>query len=534
MRAWIHNSWAAACCVVLFATAAWSAEAEPTFNIWEIRVQGNSLLDRKSIEETIYPHLGPDKTFADIQAARAALEQRYRDAGFPTVYVDVPEQNIRNGLVKVRVTVGRISRVRITGARYYSNGWIRENLPEASPGDAPRLARFNAQLAQLNSRSADRKVTPVLKPGKEPGTVELELKVKDELPLHAALEVNNRNTVATTDTRLVGELSYANLWQRDHTIGLLYQVSPEDTDESEVWALNYSFRPARSANSYAFYAVRSNSDIETTGSIGVLGRGRVYGARAILAMPGTDRLINSVVLGADYKDFEETIGFDDEIQTPIKYINWSAAWTGAYVAESNLQNFSIAANFGLRGLVNDELEFTGIPLPGGGCLGGKRCGSRANYLYFRGTYDIWQSLPAGMSLFIKASGQWSPEPLISNEQFNAGGLDTVRGYYEAEALGDSGVAATVELRSPDFGSKLLAGLEETYVYAFTDAARLRINPVEGVVEENSTQELASAGVGLRFKGYGFSGIFNWAHPFRSGPATVKDDDQLLFRLRYGF
>ena len=38
----------------------------------------------------------------------------------------------------------------------------------------------------------------------------------------------------------------------------------------------------------------------------------------------------------------------------------------------------------------------------------------------------------------RADGQWASEPLISIEQFGAGGVNSVRGYHEGEVFGDTG------------------------------------------------------------------------------------------------
>src|SRR6185369_3880098 len=120
----------------------------------EYRVLGNTLMPGTSIERAVYPHLGPGKTFADVEAARQSLETIYRDAGYGTVFVDVPEQQVEGGIVRLRVTEGKLDRVRVTGARYYSNGRIREALPALTPGQVPKLPNAQAQLASLNRVSA--------------------------------------------------------------------------------------------------------------------------------------------------------------------------------------------------------------------------------------------------------------------------------------------------------------------------------------------------------------------------------------------
>src|SRR3974390_1653095 len=101
-----------------------SAEAEK-FNIWEFRVLGNTQLSAPEIERVVYPFLGAGKLFETVEAARAALEKYYHDRGYGTVFVDIPEQDVADGVVRLRVTEGRLAHVRLTGARYMSGRIIR-------------------------------------------------------------------------------------------------------------------------------------------------------------------------------------------------------------------------------------------------------------------------------------------------------------------------------------------------------------------------------------------------------------------------
>ena len=85
-------------------------------------------------------------------------------------------------------------------------------------------------------------MTPVLRPGKTPGTVEVDLKVKDELPLHGSLELNDRYSTDTSRLRLSAMLRYDNLWQKEHSFSLQYQTAPEKPGEVKVWSGTYLAR----------------------------------------------------------------------------------------------------------------------------------------------------------------------------------------------------------------------------------------------------------------------------------------------------
>ena len=57
-------------------------DTTPRFYIQEYRVEGGgNLLTRMETEEAVYPYLGPYRTAADVDQARAALEQAYRNKG---------------------------------------------------------------------------------------------------------------------------------------------------------------------------------------------------------------------------------------------------------------------------------------------------------------------------------------------------------------------------------------------------------------------------------------------------------------------
>jgi hemolysin activation/secretion protein len=525
----------------LAAPAGASAADQDRFDVWEYRVSGNTLLGAAAVERAVYAKLGPGRGIADVEQARTALEEAYRQAGYPTVLVDVPEQEIADGVVRLQVTEGRVDRLIVTGSRYFANGWLREQVPELRPGSVPGLPAFQSQLRALNARSPDRTVTPVLRPGRAPGTVEAELKVADELPLHANAEVNNRNTADTTDTRLSATLSYGNLWQREHALSLQYQVAPEDKDESEVWALSYVLKPERSDKSFIFYAVDSDSDIASVAALDVIGNGRIVGGQMIWPLPASDALYHNVVLGAAWKDFDETLGFDDpdeeDIETPIDYINWSAGYTATIVGESRRHGLGLTANFGIRDVANEPNDLVPNPgVPGGFIVTGefedKRSGSRPNYFYLNGRYDVSQDIPWGATLYWNVSGQLSTQPLVSNEQFAVGGVDSVRGYYEAELLGDYGIQSTFEWQGPNLGPKLWKRLGTLQGLVFTDFGRVALQDPLPDQEDGFTAW--SAGVGLRLDLQGLVGALDWAWPMRDGTSTEAGDERLLFRVRYGF
>lgn len=241
--------------------------AQPAFDIGEYRVIGNSKLDARSIETAVYPHLGPHKTFADVESARAALESAYRDHGFGTVFVDIPEQTVDEGIVRLHVTEGTLHAATISGARYYSERQIRAAIPAAKTGTVPDLQELRSEISAVNAATPDRQVVPVLKAGPEPGTVDLALNVDDRLPLHGSLELNNQYTVGTTPLRLLGTLSYGNVFGRQDTFSLQYQTAPENRDNAKVIAAAYTANVGSNRGQLTFSYIDSDSAVATVGTL---------------------------------------------------------------------------------------------------------------------------------------------------------------------------------------------------------------------------------------------------------------------------
>ena len=82
---------------------------------------------------------------------------------------------------------------------YFEKAGLLQYLTNVQVDEGINFKEVTAQLATVN-RSADRRVTPLLRPGKAAGTTEVDLTVEDQRPLHASLELNNKFSPDTTAT----------------------------------------------------------------------------------------------------------------------------------------------------------------------------------------------------------------------------------------------------------------------------------------------------------------------------------------------
>jgi hemolysin activation/secretion protein len=499
------------------------AQAE-AFPVMEYRVLHNSVLSIRDVERAVYPFLGPNKTLTDVEGARSALERAYHGAGYSSVFVDIPEQAIQEGVVRLSVTEGHVGALHVTGERYVSGRAIRAAVPSLAPGSVPHFPDVQSQINAVNRQSPDLTVVPVLKSGDTPGTLDVNLKVKDDSPLHASVDVNNRYTPDTTPTRLYFNLGYTNLFQTFQSLSLQYQVAPERRRDAEVYSGSYVIPFAPGGPSLAFFAVKTNSDVATVGTLSVVGRGNIYGTRFIVPVTESGGVFQTLTFGTDYKDFGQNVELlgGGAIQTPIHYMNWSADYTVNLTTPHTHSMFETTSDFGVRGLVNNDEEFEN-----------NRSQAEPNYFYLKVNALHERLLTHDWSIAIRFNSQYTPEPLISNEQFGIGGVDSVRGYLESEALGDFGFSGAFELRTPPLPFLVKKGAREAYAYLFTDGGMVAL--IDPLPSQVSRTRMWSWGGGLRLSSFeGFDMGLNVASARLATPYTRDEDVRFLFDIRYGY
>ena len=508
-------------------------ESSHPFDVWEFRIEGNTILDNQVIEKTVYQFLGNNKNIATVEEARGALEKAYHDAGYQAALVDIPEQDVREGVVILKVTEGSVDRLRVTGSRYFSPGHIKEKVPALAEGKPLNLPQAQKELSKLSAESPDRQVTPVMRAGTTPGTIDIDLEVKDELPIHGSVELNARNSINTTRLRLPVMLRYDNLWQLNHSASLQYQVSPEDTQNVQVWSGTYVMPIEAIGSRLAMYGIGldSSSDVTTAGSLNVVGNGNIFGLRLNKPLEENKDIIQTLSFGWDYKDFGQSINpIGDTSQpgqsSPVQYSPFQLGYSASLYQEGgSLSQLNTELNFNFAGMGSSYEQFAK-----------RRYGATPNYFYLAGEVKHKQALPEDLALQVRLSGQVANEPLISNEQMGAGGMLTVRGYHEVERLGDNGVVGSMEFWSPDFGDMGLDGLEylnDFRMLAFTDAAQLwLIDPLPGT---DTGYDLFSSGAGFRLRAFrGLVSELYWEYPFVGTQYVQPGQQRIDFRVAYEF
>lgn len=437
------------------------------FPILEFVVEGSTLLSREKIDEILNKYKGQGKAIKDIESARLELEKAYQQLGYPTVLVVVPEQTVEQGTVRLEVIEGHLLGVTVTGNRYFSRYNILGKLPSVQIGALLYEPEFIKQLDAVNA-NPDLKIAPVLKPGSERGTVDLELKAKERLPLHAKMTGDNKGPFTTPANRVTWEAQYANLWGEDHIMTLQTTQTPTNWGAIQSYGFSYVAPITWPDHLLAVYAskVISNSTLAGTsltisagGDIAVAGNATVGGFRYLFPIFKGGKAVHQLSIGADFKRLEKTEAtFPGDLGTaivlsPVQYLPASLGYSGTFPDSYGMTTLTTTFSGYVAGLIpgGDKKDFQGDPnnpdeYPG------NRAGSTGTFGVIKGGISRMQPLPKDFLFSLRVDGQWATEPLIPAEQYFAGGLDTVRGYIQNEALGDNAFSWRAELYTPELPS----------------------------------------------------------------------------------
>ncbi len=499
------------------------------FVINAFEMTGNTIFPEFKLQDAVRPFIGSGKTAADVEKARDALEKLYHDSGYIAVIVNIPEQTLVGGIVKLEVIESRIGRVKITGNHYFTMEKIMKDLPSLAPGGMLYLPDVQKDISRVN-RSEDFKVDPIMSPGREVGFIDVELKVTDHMPLHGYLELNNRTSPNTDELRLNAMVRYDNLWQLDHSLALQFQTAPQKPNQVTVAGASYVLNaPWETDNQIAMYGISSNTNVAFGEGFKIVGRGYIYGIRYVVPLTPYKLYSHNITFGLDYKSLDQSLGFVNpangaETNTPVRYMPFVCAYN-SYLPDGwgGMTQFNAGLNMAFRGIVSQESEFEN-----------KRYMAQADYAYATMGVERTQKLPRGMNLTAKVDGQVSNQPLIDSEQYTAGGIESVRGYLESEEAGDNAFHTTVEVSFPSPLEKTATGKWfQPSPFIFYDIATLFIK--DPLPSQENRIRLEGTGIGIRgsiTKTFDYEAV--WAMALQPTAYTQRDEQRIHFKVKASF
>ncbi|MEW6278102.1 MAG: ShlB/FhaC/HecB family hemolysin secretion/activation protein [Candidatus Eremiobacterota bacterium] len=463
---------------VLLGTGLAAAEV-PTFTVRHIDVQGNTVLSASEVQAVVGPYQNRPLTLPDLQTLAGQLRQRYESAGWFLVRVQVPTQNVTEGVVRLKVIEGRIGNLRIQGNEHYSEAMIRSYLRPVTEEKVARLDTLHRCLLLLRDFQ-NLKVESFVEPGQQEGTSDLVLKVTDSLPLEVGLRYDNFGNQFTGTNRISLTPRAGNLFGNGESL-LVAAVFPFPAVSSRPFVLSSLKVPVNRDGTQVGFSYANGAFI-VGGDLSVLdirGNAQIYSLFATHALRRAEHDRSDLFLALTSKSFDNSIlgitTSQDEVRSVA--LGYHAEWSG----ETTRNFLSTSLTQGLGTFAG------GTP---NGSPAASRVGAGNSFTRFNVDFAHVSSLGHPF-VVLRLAGQGATSPLVVGEQFSLGGPDSVRGYAQSELLGDAGYSVSAELRVP-----LPEPDSPFQAAAFVDHGREWL--LEPQFGERSHRSLTGAGLGFRW------------------------------------
>jgi hemolysin activation/secretion protein len=498
---------------LMFAAAVPPAlSADERFDISRFQVDGNTLLSPSDVQRVLAPVTGPQRAFTDIQLAIEALQDAYLKAGYSTVQVSVPEQELSGGTVRLQVLETVVSSITVRGNRHFDEANIRASLARLQLGRAPRLSAISESI-QLANESPAKQIGVSLAEGNTPGQIDATVSVLDHSPMRLTTTLDNTGSPASGHWRTGVALQHANLFNRDQVGTLAYTTSPDSPSgvSLRVYSLGYRMPLYAWGDSLDFIygksSVNSPSNSPVLGGIlGFTGKGDIYGLRWNHFLGRSGESTTKLVLGLDHKQIDsrcEIGGVPVSIAPPTPPISSCVPYTTSpvsitYSSQRTSTDQIASYSVGLSRNLASGQRYTNVDgrsdrysylTPG-------NRSTRDDFTLLRGSASVFKGFANGWQGRLAGSAQYTNSPLVSGEQFGLTGSTLVRGFQERAVAADSGVVANAEIYTPELAAKLgLPG--QLRALFFVDAA-YGSNKRAGASGVPASVTVASSGAGLRY------------------------------------
>ncbi|MEC4804251.1 MAG: ShlB/FhaC/HecB family hemolysin secretion/activation protein [Jaaginema sp. PMC 1079.18] len=450
------------------------------FTINRYRIEGSTIFTEAELAEVIAPFLG-EITYAEVLSARSAITQLYLDRGYLTTGAYVPQQILTDNTATIRVVEGKVSAIEVTGLQRLNPGYVSSRIALAAetPLNVPKLQEA-LQLLQLDPLIAT--IDADLAQGTQPGENILRLEVREESSFNIQVNLSNDRAASIGTFRRGINVAEGNLLGLGDRASLAYN----NTDGSNVVDLSYRipFNPRNGTLEFRYLNGLNRIVTEPFEELDIKSRSQYWEFNLRQPVVQTLKQEFSLRLIFSHQAVETSIlgipfplsdSADINGRTQVSALRFVQEWV--YRSPQDAIAFRSQFSWGLDWWDATINETT----------------PDSRFWSWTGQFQYLRLLAPDTTIIFRSTAQKSDRPLIGLEQFNAGGLGTIRGYPQDFLSSDNALTATLEVRLPIFRNSQ----HLVQIAPFCDWGTFSNN---GDNANPSPQSLASVGLGLAWQG----------------------------------
>lgn len=479
--------------------------------IQAVFVEGATLVDPQQLAAAAQPFLGKPLGSGDLRRLLDAMTTQYIEAGYLNSGVVVPDQTLKDGVLRLQAIEGSLEEVRVRGLDRLRKRYITRRLePEGTPGTARALHAPSLQerIAGLQSDPRLRQVRGRLEPGSEPGKARLDLDVKERDPFSAVVAFSNHASPAIGDS-----LRQIQMQHLDFTgVGDVFQAGFGETEGANFYSVSYQrFLGHDPRKTLTIFGGKAASGLVTPGllALGVRSETDSVGVNYRKQLVDERRLQRAVEAGFFIEDNRTSVG-----GVPFSFLGTSPSGKSKTTVARLAHD--LTRREGRRAWNWRTSLDIGVDLDVGSITKGAE--PDGQFWIWRNSFTGVQYAPRNAhQLFLRTTTQFTDDALLPQQRFLIGGHRTVRGYRENQLATDQGVVSSLEYRIP-MGK--VTDEHSVYFVPFADYGR-----GWNVGAEPAVDELGSVGLGLRAQAARLSFELFWGHAFERAPTPAGHDLQ---------
>jgi hemolysin activation/secretion protein len=404
----------------------------------------------------------------------------YDREGYPVVALEVPDQDLSQGTLRLTLAIGRFGEVGVSRPKHGDPAVVAKGLRLQS-GELVRRGDIDEQMAWYG-RTAFRHPRLFVSPGLEPATADLLIAFEESRPWRMNLGYENSGPdLLGRDRFLLGVSGWT---PGEHLLAWQAVVgAPASSLLANALRWEIPFHASRQVLQLdAAYAEVESS--YATGGVPVDSEGSSWSlaAQQRIPLPAWGGWQQKLGAGFELKGTDQFLLFGGSSVSPGEVVFFhgklshelSRRWEDG---SASFESSVIASPGGVSGN-NDDAAFHAYDPE-----------ADSNYLVGRLSGDGWWSPLGDWQLHLRGTAQVADSRLLPAEQFAVGGYQTVRGVGERQYSADSGWQASLELHSP----LITAGSGCAFrVLGFFDHAALDMR-------DGPSSSLSSTGIGLRMR-----------------------------------
>ncbi len=465
---------------------------------------------------------------ATLQRLERQLILYYRGQGHPVVLVQIPDQDVTNGVVQVVIHESRLGEIRTTGESYFSSGLIKSyfRLKPNEPIDAFQLQN---DLAWFN-QSPFHHTEAVYAPGTQEWTTDLELMTTDRIPIRVYGGGDNTGVTDIGRARFFAGFDWGNVFGLNHILTFQGTTS---ADRKQFRAVTFDYKaPFPWKQALRLYGGYSRAEPNVPVRLTASGYSEQLSLRYELPFkPLYLGYQQGIVVGADYKKMNNTFEFSTgesivSFGRPLQISQFVTAYTVGWEMGRHWIDMEVWLYWSPGRIFKYQSP---------GAYINERPHAKSKYLYEKIGFTWRYRFPSNCVISTQVRGQVANRNLVPSEQYGIGGYDTVRGYEERQFNADLAFIGNFEFKAPPFSPFSLCGLrkldDQLTLLAFLDyGVGGSVQNVAGAVNH---QYMIGIGPGLRYiMGRYLSARVDWGFKLHPIPGHGRQITHIGIILNY--